>query len=114
MDKNNEIVGKCKYCVDPIYRFQVEAHRHCIKEFEFNPDYLDFKKGVEAGKQIASHRVMRTLQEDVEEQIKDPEYRRLCQKEWDKATLLVNRTLHSRFRWFWELYYRRKGGKKWH
>ena len=51
-DKNNEIVGKCKHCGDPIYKFQVEAHRGCVKEFEFNPDYLDFDKGVTAGKQI--------------------------------------------------------------
>ena len=33
-DKHNEIVGKCKYCGDPIYRFQVEAHGGCVKVLE--------------------------------------------------------------------------------
>ena len=60
-DKNNEIVGKCKHCGDPIYRFQVEAHRGCVKEFEFNPDYLNFDKGVIAGKVIEKERIRELL-----------------------------------------------------
>ena len=54
-------VGKCIHCGDPIYRFQVEAHRGCVKEYEFNPDYLNFDKGVEAGKVIERDRIGRLL-----------------------------------------------------
>ena len=34
----NSTVGECKYCNDPIHRFQVIAHRGCIHGYEFNPD----------------------------------------------------------------------------
>ena len=57
------IVGKCIHCGDPIYKFQVEAHRGCVREYEFNPDYLDFQKGVEAGRELGRreyHRFMNT------------------------------------------------------
>ena len=49
MNKNTT-VGKCSYCDDPIYKFQVDAHGGCIRALEFNPDYLDFDKGVEVGR----------------------------------------------------------------
>ena len=45
-------VGECQHCKDPIYGFQVEAHAGCIRGLEFNPDYLDFQKGVEAGREL--------------------------------------------------------------
>ena len=61
-DKNNEIVGKCKHCGDPIYRFQVEAHRGCVKEFEFNPDYLKFDDGVKAGRTLERGRIRKNIQ----------------------------------------------------
>ncbi len=48
----NVVVGKCSHCGDPIYKFQVEAHSGCIRTLEFNPDYLDFQKGVVEGRKL--------------------------------------------------------------
>ena len=55
-------VGKCLHCGDPIYKFQVEAHRGCVREYEFNPDYLNFDNGVYAGKVLENERIRKNIQ----------------------------------------------------
>ena len=79
--KAEETVGKCKHCGDPIYRFQVVAHDGCVREYEFNPDYLDFQKGVEAGRITGKQAGMREVVDWLErcKKIKVPKYQL---KEW--------------------------------
>jgi len=55
-------VGKCIHCGDPIYRFQVEAHRGCVREYEFNPDYLNFDEGVKEGRTLERGRIGKLLE----------------------------------------------------
>ncbi len=62
MDKNT-VIGKCKHCGDPIYKFQVVAHDGCVREYEFNPDYLDFQKGVEVSKELCLARIGALIEE---------------------------------------------------
>ena len=51
MDKNT-VVGKCKYCSEEIHKFQVVTHEGCAGGYQFHPDWLNFDRGVVAGREL--------------------------------------------------------------
>ena len=52
---------------------------------------------------------MNTPEDDFKLRLKDPEYKRLYEKEKQKDDKLCQRTLHSHLKGFWRLYYKLLG-----
>ena len=80
--EDNTTVGKCKHCGDPIYKFQVVAHEGCVKGYEFNPDYLDFQKGVEAGRVTGKLAGIKEVVDWVDEDLEYSSAWQAKKKEW--------------------------------